>query len=316
MKSLLYAIFTGTLVCAVALAQDTTPPPNASPQQSPTTQAPSEEQAAKPSLSDSQQPAQPPSDTAQPQNPTRQAPSEEQSGQSNASGQRTNSGPTTNAPEAAGIKRLAPGSVFPVQLTKSIDAKKLKAGDEVVTKVTQDLKNNSGEVIIPKDTKVVGRVTEAQPRSKEQKESQVGIAFDRAVMTNGGEMQMPMSIQAIIGPQNNGPQNNNPSAGAGQPPEEAPAGRTAGSSSGQAPGTRGSTQQQIPSPSAGDTSGDSQTAANPRPPITAQTQGVIGVKDLKLENPAEGSTKGSVVTSEKNNVKLDSGTMLLLRVNQ
>jgi len=44
---------------------------------------------------------------------------------------------------------------------------------------TQDMKTPGGEVLVPKDTKVMGHVTEAQPRNKEQKESQVGIAFDR-----------------------------------------------------------------------------------------------------------------------------------------
>lgn len=62
--------------------------------------------------------------------------------------------------------RIAPGSVIPVQLTKTIDAKKAKTGEEVVAKVTQDLKTQTGEVLVPKDTKVIGHVTEAQPRNK------------------------------------------------------------------------------------------------------------------------------------------------------
>src|ERR1700756_4909264 len=177
MKSIFVAIFTGILLAAISLAQDATPSPSSSPQQSPSTQAT------------------PPSETAQPAPSSGQASSEEQTGQPNASGgQPTNSGRAAkSASETTGFKRLAPGSIIPVQLTKSIDAKKLKTGDEVVAKVTQDMKSNNGEVILTKDTKVVGHVTEAQPRSKEQKESQVGIAFDRIVMKNSGEMQMPMS---------------------------------------------------------------------------------------------------------------------------
>src|SRR5579864_6672814 len=116
MKSLLCAIFAGALLCAISLAQDATPPPSASPQQSPTTQAASNGQAAKPSP-----PEQPSTDRAD-----------------------------KKAAETTGIKRLAPGSVIPVQLTKSIDAKKAKTGDEVVAKVTQDMKSNSGEVILTK----------------------------------------------------------------------------------------------------------------------------------------------------------------------
>ena len=278
MKSLLCAIFAGALLCAISLAQDATPPPSASPQQSPTTQAASNGQAAKPSP-----PEQPSTDRAD-----------------------------KKAAETTGIKRLAPGSVIPVQLTKSIDAKKAKTGDEVVAKVTQDMRNNTGEVIVPKDTKVIGHVTEAQPRSNEQKESQVGIAFDRAVTKDGGEMQMPMSIQAIVGPQND-----NPNGGAGQPPAESPAGRTAGTSSGQAPGMRGSATPASPSPAGGyPTSEPQEGSGNARQPITAQTQGVVGMPNLKLESAGQASNQGSMVTSEKNNVKLDSGTMLLLRVNQ
>jgi hypothetical protein len=57
---------------------------------------------------------------------------------------------------------------------------------------------------------------------------------------------------------------------------------------------------------------DAQTSANARGPITAQTQGVVGISNLKLST----TTEGSVLSSEKNNVKLDSGTMMLLKVNQ
>lgn len=50
------------------------------------------------------------------------------------------------------------------------------------------------------------------------------------------------------------------------------------------------------------------------PPINGQTQGVVGMSNLTLSqtNPK----LGSVVTSEKSNVKLDSGTLMLLRVSQ
>src|SRR5215469_7310810 len=113
--------------------------------------------------------------------------------------QNTQSQPAAQG-QQRGTPRIAPGSVIPVQLTKSIDAKKAKTGDAVEAKVTQDLKAESGEVIVPKDTKFVGHVTEAQPRTKEQKESQVGIAFDHAVMKNGGDVSMPLSVQAVISP--------------------------------------------------------------------------------------------------------------------
>lgn len=208
--------------------------------------------------------------------------------------------------------RIAAGSVIPVSLTKTIDAKKAKTGDEVVAKVTADLKTSSGEMLVPKDTKVVGRVTEAQPRNKEQKESVIGIAFDRAVMKNGSEMQMPMSIQAIIGPQNN--QNS-----AGGSAEGVPNNGTGGyPSSSRTGGMAGSTPSPMPSaPTAGgNMPGDTRTGANARPQITAQTKGVVGISDLTLTPAVPTANQGSLVSSEKNNVKLESGTLMLLRVNQ
>jgi ribosomal protein S5 len=51
-----------------------------------------------------------------------------------------------------------------------------------------------------------------------------------------------------------------------------------------------------------------------RPPITGNTQGVVGISNLKLE-AAPSAAQGSVLSSEKNNVKVESGTMLLLKVN-
>ncbi len=207
--------------------------------------------------------------------------------------------------------RIAPGSVIPVSLTKTIDAKKVKTGDEVVAKVTQDLKSNAGAVIVAKDTEVVGHVTEAQACNKEQKESEVGITFDHAVMKDGSEMQMPMSIQAIIGPQNNlsstGSTDAVPSGGSSSYPSPTRPGGMGGSTP---PPTLSAPPADSNMPS------DAQTARTARPPITAQTEGVIGFSDLKLTTTAPAADQGSLVSSEKNNVKLESGTLMLLRVNQ
>jgi hypothetical protein len=229
-----------------------------------------------------------------------------------------NSNSSAPAPQASGtasqIARIAPGSVIPVSLTKTVDAK-AKTGDEVVAKVTQDMKNSTGEVIVAKDTKVVGHVTEAQARNKERKESQVAIAFDRAVLNNGGQMQMPMSIQAIIGPQSNGPQDSQTNASGGT--GATPASGSGASPTGERLGMAGSASPPAPSASAGgNLPSDAQSGTKARPPITAETQGVVGLSDLNLAPAAaQNNTQGSVVTSEKNNVKLESGTMLLLRVN-
>jgi hypothetical protein len=232
--------------------------------------------------------------------------------------------PASQAPTGAaaqpGSPRIAPGNVIPVQLTKTVDAKKAKPGDEVTAKVTMDLKNNRGDVIVPKDTAVIGHVTEAQARTKEQKESQLGITFDQAKLKTG-DMQMPMSIQAVIAlPTTNSSDSGNgaPAQAGGATSGASPssmAGR-AGSPSGAAPPQQ--SQSATPTATTGPVGGaDTQPSDNAHPAITGNTQGVVGIPNLKLEANAQNSTpaqQGSVLSSDKNNVKLESGTLMLLRV--
>ena len=248
-----------------------------------------------------------------PPNPDTQTPrSDEQPNQPTQQGQ-SSAQPAANQKQSSSGLKIAPGSVIPVQLSKTVDAKKAKTGDEVVATVTQDMKTNSGDVLVPKDTKVIGHVTEVQSRNKEQKQSELGIAFDHAVV-KGDQMQLPMSIQAVIAP----PSNN---SGAAATPEAPPS--TAGGGSGSSPmaGSRAGASGASPTPSSQqnhppDAASESSPQGEARPPITGNTQGVIGMSDVKLESGSQNSQQGSLLTSEKNNVKIEKGTMMLLRVNQ
>jgi hypothetical protein len=273
------------LLCGFAVAQDATP----------TASSPATPQAQQNSA------------------PTQSAPTSSPQANPAQAGAPATSATTAAANSAAPSNKIAPGSVLPVQLTKAIDAKKLKTGDPVEAKVTQDMKANDGDVIVPKDTKIIGRVTEAQARNKEQKESQVAIAFDHAVMKSGGDVSLPMSIQAIIAPSYLNP-NNNPGDSAGQS-SSAASGNGMSQSNGNTRGAgMGGSQSSTPSPNAGATAApaDDKSAKVAHEPITGNTQGVLGIPDMTLSsaNP----TQGSVITSEKNNVKLESGTLMLLKV--
>ena len=273
MNRILIAAFTTALLCGSLLAQSPQPPSSERSPQQPQT-TPSAEPSASPST---------PAQTA----------------------------PTAAPPTS--VPRIAPGSVIPARLTKSVNAKKAKKGDEVVATVTQDLRNNAGTILVPKDTKIVGHVTQARARSKQQKESEVAIAFDRAVPKNGEPMQMPMSIQAIIAPPNRNPASANQQASGYPGPETGgvptgPSGRP-GSMGGAAPPTANAPQTSGSAPS------EVPAGAQAQPQITGNTQGVVGIENLKL-SAAPDATQGSVVSSEKGNVKLDDGTFLLLRVNQ
>jgi hypothetical protein len=282
-NTLIRAALIAALASGAALAQSSAPADSSTPQ------------------------AQPPAQSSQPQAapPPAQAPAAAPAG--------------VNQAQAPSTPRIAPGSVIPVQLTKTLDAKKAKPGDPVLAKVTMDMKTNSGEVIVPKDTKVTGHVTAAQARSKDQKESQLAIAFDHAALKSG-DVSLPMSIQAVIAPPSNNANGDssggNPGGGGGRDMPAA-SGSTATSPMGaERSSTNSQTKPATPSPNAAPTtSSDTAQGSGARPPITGSTQGVIGISNLKLES-AQTATQGSVLSSEKNNVKVESGTMLLLKVTQ
>lgn len=222
---------------------------------------------------------------------------------------------TQSATSSDSAPHIAPGSVIPVQLMGSVDVRKAKAGDAIEARITQDLTAQNGELLVPKETKVVGHVTEAQARTKEQKESEVGIAFDHVVMKDGSDVSLPMSIQAIVAPQILSVDNNGDDEDAGSP-SAAPSpgvlpqgGRSAGMGTGAASPVAGSVS------SGGNPPASASTGNHERRSITANTQGVVGIPDFRLSTPGD-LPQGSLISSEKNNVKLESGTLMLLRVNQ
>ena len=215
------------------------------------------------------------------------------------------------APQSDQHLKLVPGSVIPVELVKTVDAKKASTGDEVQAKVTQDLKADNGQVLVPKDTKMLGRVTEAQARSKENQQSQVALVFDHAVLKDGSNVSMPMSIQAIIAQA--ALRGNTTSDNAPQPMSQPGGGMSPSGTNPRAMGA-GSVASSPTSNTPDMSAGGPQTLAAP-PVLSANTQGVIGMSDLKLSNTVN-SNSGSVISSEKGNVKLESGTLLLLRVSQ
>src|SRR5215469_5582824 len=95
---------------------------------------------------------------------------------------------------------LNSGTTLQAELTKSLDAKKAKPGDEVSAKATQDVKSN-GQVVVRKGSKLVGHVTEAQARSKENAESKLGILFDHAVLKDGSQVNFNAVVQALAAAQ-------------------------------------------------------------------------------------------------------------------
>lgn len=98
--------------------------------------------------------------------------------------------------EAAAASQLKSGSSIHATLEKPVDARKNKSGDQVVAKTSEDVKCN-GKVVIPRGSKIVGHVTEVKAHEKGQAESAVGVVFDHAVLKDGSQMPLSLTVQAV-----------------------------------------------------------------------------------------------------------------------
>src|SRR5579859_2407968 len=224
---------------------------------------------------------------------------------------------------------LASGTALHAELTKGIDAKKAKSGDEVTAKLTQDVKSN-GKVVLHRGSKLVGHVTEAQAKSKENAESKLGIVFDKAIVKGGQEVSFNSVIQAVAPPVQatsslSGDESGNLGGGMGSggmgrtSPGGGPLGgavggvtNTAGSAVGGVSNTAGNVAGSTTGAVGGSVNNTVGAAANGT--LTSASRGVIGMQGMALNTAAAGSAQGSIISSTSRNIKLDAGTQMVLQV--
>ena len=227
---------------------------------------------------------------------------------------------------------LESGTAVQAALTKPVDAKKAKPGDAVEAKVQNDVKS-AGRVVVPKGSKLVGHVTQAQAREKGQEESTLGIAFDHAVLKNG----QSLAFQGVIRAVSAAPQ----MAASGDDVMAAPSGGyapSAGGGGGLAGGVTGEARGMANGvgSAAGSVAGNAGSLASSGAAATeatstlgaaganvgtaaggalgVSTQGVRGLPGLQIDAAASNATNGTVIVSHNRNVHLDSGTQLTIQV--
>jgi hypothetical protein len=206
--------------------------------------------------------------------------------------------------------RLEAGTIIRAELQKSVDAKKAKVGDEVIAKTMDNFLSDKNQELAPRGSRVLAHVTEVSPHQGESP-SRLGIAFDKIVLKNGTEVALKASIQAIGWPGTNTGAVYEPGGGAGN--------SGAGATS-PMPSTVGARNGANPPLAGGASPGNMNTAgaSNPDPAggngqLTPRSEGVVGMSGVSLST---GAAQDSVLSSAKHNVKLDSGTQMILRVDR
>jgi hypothetical protein len=226
--------------------------------------------------------------------------------------------PAQSPATTPGAPALAAGGLIPAELSKSLDARKAKVGDRVEAKTTVDLLGH-GQILLPRNTKIVGHVTEAKARSKESPDSLVAISFDQVLLKDGRKLPAQVVVQAIGRPLPSSLPNSDPladSVGSISPAGTASAGGSMGGSGvgGPTMGNPSSSTAQNPypggmPPGAGDIGARSQAGGTTVAALGPTSQGAIGMKGISLL----ASGQATVISSSTQNVHLDSGTQLILR---
>ena len=235
----------------------------------------------------------------------------EQSALAGKQGQGANTQKTTETSPTE-VTTFVPGTLINSELTGSLDSKKVKSGTTVNARTVTDLRTNDGRVVLPKGTKIIGHVTEASARGAGQPDSTLGLEFDKAILKSGQEIPLNATIQAVGSPPPNSFDNQTPAA---DPTGSRPAAPGGGVQSGTTPSRGGtingasSTSNGIGDPYGG-TNASAGNTNNSGGQWDANTRGVVGLHNLSLNAASEG--QGSVIKSTGKNVKLDSGTRLLL----
>ena len=229
---------------------------------------------------------------------------------------------------------LAAGTAISAELDKSLDSKKAKAGEAVTARTTEAIKED-GKVVIPKGTKLTGRVVRASARSKGDSDSTLGLQFDRAELKSGQEIALQVNIQAMSAPPGVTPIGGddlqgmgNGQAAAGTSNRGAMSGPVGGAASGAAstvPRTTQSATETVNSTvnsttnaaagvagAAGATTQGATGGLKSSGQLAANSRGVFGLSGLSLSADTSNSAQGSMIASSGKSVRLDSGTRLLL----
>jgi hypothetical protein len=193
-------------------------------------------------------------------------------------------------------------------LTKSLEAKSASVGQELTLRTTGDVVVD-GAVIIPKGSKLVGRVSEVALKGKEEPQSRLAVVIDKAVTEDGIEIPLQAIIAAVAAPHKE-TLDADPAYGmmhSNEPKMTGAGPRSASSSGGLPPSSKANSTAAV-------ATAELKGAADAHPLLTETSQGAIGYEGLSLSWRLNMPPPVTVISSKSKNVKLEAGTQVLLRM--
>lgn len=215
------------------------------------------------------------------------------------------------------------------EFSGSVNGKKLKAGSQVRAEISQDVLAH-GKIIVPAEATVVGHVTEVKPRGSDRS-SRLGIIFDKILLKHHQERRLQGLVYALAPPTTrrsrvdepdqmtppiigvNGGSNTAMSARGTVPPQHASTTAIMPPSS-SAPGTSAEASSPSYSPTYAPSAPDAAASVQTPPISLGLAPGVYRLKGLSLSTGPSAETPGPVILSTANDVKLDYGTQVIIKV--
>jgi hypothetical protein len=201
-------------------------------------------------------------------------------------------GPQAGKPVAA--------AAVSAELTKHLDTKNAKQGDEVDARVTDAAKLPDGTEL-PRGTKLIGKVTDVKAKSKEDKSAHLAFNIDHAVLKDGKELPVVVVVMAVTGPAQGSSQAMMPGGG----------GAGAGASGGSAGSTSSPTSS---TPSAPMMTDSGQSSAGGVLKSTQDRVPVGNMPGVMLTGPGNSTGSAGSLDASGDNISLGSGTKLILSV--
>jgi hypothetical protein len=215
-------------------------------------------------------------------------------------------GSPMSAPAQSGQPTAAAAPVS-AELTKRIDVKKAKVGDEVDVKTTSNAKLPDG-TDLPKGTKLVGKVTDVHAKSNADKTSHLAFDLDRAVTKDGHEMSVHAAVTSVLAPAQPVDSGMMPGGGAGG---GAAAG---GGGSGMSGGSGGAAAPAPASASVPMASSSDQPASSAQVAKGAQDRVPVANLPGVVLTSADGVSSAGSLDAANQNFSLDPGTKMTLNI--
>lgn len=203
-------------------------------------------------------------------------------------------------------------------LANTLDVRTAKVGDQVVLRTTKNVKQD-GEVIIPKGSRLVGRVTEVQRKGRENAVSKLGLVFER-IDGQGLNQPITASIVSIVDASARGSIADTANAdvfGSAGTSATASRGTTNGGTGGGLLGgvtnTVGSTMGGVVNTAANTTNAVVDTASSTTGSAATALGGAL--KGISISQSVEGSANSSAtLTSGEKNIRIEKGVRFNLLV--